>query len=1018
MARVPGAESIYEAADLFRKRCLINHESFLWPGHYDWTIDNLEALWDAFIGHPDTGNRTFLDKWEDQLAQQTEDIHRIATDIISFYYLFPTNITTTSKLMDVGTVSSWKLKDKPHEYPILQKAYAKGIGSAGMWYSTGRPWMVAYYIAFANEVLSRNAQINDPLETKEIADLVRNKIEHNVSSARNILLHLLFPDKFERISSTSNKEQIVEAFRGLAGEHSDIDEALFNIRGELKKEYGIEDLDFYDDDIKRRWQKNINWWVEKTYVEGNKDRIEGDTALGTALWSPQRSQGNADIYRFMRDIKPGDIVLHFTDNYAFTGFSNATKKYEEFGGVTGTDWGEGPSYIVRLSGLVTLDPPLSRDVLFSSPYSERLVSLIDSGQGNLFFNREPSLRQGAYITPAPIELIRILDDAYRSIAGRTITETILGGSDTGLDIRGLEELKSSFLNHFPEFNTFQDPGEQFLKAEDKWKRLAADRMHSLFDNWIRNDVSSLSPDNVAVNIQTVLASPIEGIGVPNLTNWRDNEYIKNNLLNTDDKKDEVARLIHNLLQKAKSDESIESPLENLLSWLKEQKCAANISKIFPSILLFYWNPHRFIFIKPTLFDRFLTKIGGKPIGDGVHLTSSAYNQVLQKMNLVRDALRDLGPRDMIDIQSFYYVAIENLRPGTLSSENGTEDGTVEPNLPPLNLILYGPPGTGKTYKIRHDYMPMFRKKDLSTGEVCNNYEFVTFHQSFSYEDFVEGIKPCVVEGSGTNTITYEVKDGIFKQLVSRACSNPNNYYAIFIDEINRANISRVFGELITLIEEDKRLVWDPNETKWTGDMTVKLPYTHTQNPDQPLFGIPNNIYIIGTMNTADRSIALIDTALRRRFAFEEVIPDSKIISLGGNPTITKDNYTIDLVKLLDAINDRIEILYDRDHRIGHSYFLGLKTYEDLEKVFLNNIIPLLQEYFYADWEKIQIILADVTSDDDVDNRPKVKDTAIITYKITDPRTLPGAADWELQNKRVYNVSKSIHPTSIIKIYET
>jgi hypothetical protein len=234
------------------------------------------------------------------------------------------------------------------------------------------------------------------------------------------------------------------------------------------------------------------------------------------------------------------------------------------------------------------------------------------------------------------------------------------------------------------------------------------------------------------------------------------------------------------------------------------------------------------------------------------------------------------------------------------------------------------------------------------------YEFVTFHQSYSYEEFVEGIRPVLADGADDAEIGYRIEAGIFKQMVRRAKADPHNRYALFIDEINRGNISKIFGELITLIEDSKRQSWDPDAQAWTGGLTVKLPYTHTANRNAERFGVPDNLHLIGTMNTADRSIALMDTALRRRFEFEELMPSSADLAdaLGDNVEIDG----IDLPKLLACINARIEFLFDRDHTIGHAYFIGIDTLDGLMKRFTDRIIPLLQEYFYNDWEKVCAIL--------------------------------------------------------------
>ncbi|RKD90433.1 AAA family ATPase [Mangrovibacterium diazotrophicum] len=398
-----------------------------------------------------------------------------------------------------------------------------------------------------------------------------------------------------------------------------------------------------------------------------------------------------------------------------------------------------------------------------------------------------------------------------------------------------------------------------------------------------------------------------------------------------------------------------------------------------------------------------------------------------------------------------------------------DDSSVIHELHPLNQILYGPPGTGKTFNsINHavaiiegrsldDIMDESQGNRESVLNRFNSYKevgqvvFTTFHQSMSYEDFIEGIKPIEIEGK----LHYEVKDGLFKLISDRALQNqkqsrksdtlkpfeevwhdflaplsdektipikmkkssyqitevtdrtiffdkevgeskhslsvgtlknmylaqqndiihgglqgyyeplldlllkkgkssvsvdPKNFVLI-IDEINRGNIAQIFGELITLLEPDKRV--GAKEA-----LTVTLPYSK-----QKSFGVPSNLYLIGTMNTADRSVEALDTALRRRFAFTEVLPDPEILKecspLLNNGEEFKLPGGLDrLVELMTIINKRIEKLIDKDHTIGHSYFLGVETLKDLKSVFVNKIIPLLQEYFYGDMAKIGLVLGE------------------------------------------------------------
>ncbi|MHB1687808.1 MAG: McrB family protein [Ignavibacteriaceae bacterium] len=404
--------------------------------------------------------------------------------------------------------------------------------------------------------------------------------------------------------------------------------------------------------------------------------------------------------------------------------------------------------------------------------------------------------------------------------------------------------------------------------------------------------------------------------------------------------------------------------------------------------------------------------------------------------------------------SIPYFGVDILKDRPISKVEKDEKPIVKH---PQNIILYGPPGTGKTYslvnyslalldkisleelnkKSRKELMQEFHEK-MDNGQI----EFITFHQSFSYEDFIEGIKP---KTTNEGTLIYEINDGVFKRLVIRAKKNflskgdelkgeRNNKYTItrvnnslieieredgqiitlpfnfiidlfdkynrkiinddllkrrevdgrhiqdfldvkydkylfgynsillpimklleqkqlksedknfvvVIDEINRGNVANIFGEIITLIEDDKR------ENK-ENTLSVQLPYSKSS------FSIPDNIYILGTMNTADRSVEALDTALRRRFSFIEMSPFPQILN--------KPEYSckgIELSEMLSAINDRIEKLLDKDYCIGHSYFMNIKDRNnpltELKEIFQNKIIPLLQEYFYGNWEKIQLIL--------------------------------------------------------------
>ena len=286
------------------------------------------------------------------------------------------------------------------------------------------------------------------------------------------------------------------------------------------------------------------------------------------------------------------------------------------------------------------------------------------------------------------------------------------------------------------------------------------------------------------------------------------------------------------------------------------------------------------------------------------------------------------------------------------------------SLSSVNTILYGPPGTGKTYNsIKYAVDTIDRKFNRDSAKTYTDYvnkfnelkavgqiAFTTFHQSYGYEEFIEGIKPVLGDISEKNELSYKISDGMFKEFCKKATSNKDKKYVFIIDEINRGNISKIFGELITLIEDSKR---NGKEEA----MSVTLPYSQEE------FSVPKNVYILGTMNTADRSIALMDTALRRRFEFIEMMPKEALLT-----DIVIDN--VNVKEMLETMNRRIEALYDREHTLGHAFFIPLQnekkaTIDQLASIFKNKIIPLLQEYFYEDYEKIMLVLGiDPQNEDD------------------------------------------------------
>ena len=740
MARLALATIVLEAAARWRDDCLLGGGS-IFTNQPLWTRENAEALEKHYSQNLDLGEGDFFQKFEGQLADAPVAAIRLAAEILWVIYLIVSSEASSgaTKRRQIREVFSWSGDDIPENHWALGSVLEEGVAHPGTAYQTHRWRELVFFIAFLRRwaelrAEGRTALLSDPWAFSEWLDTVEGASNRQLP---HVLCFLLFPDSFERIASRGHKERIVAAFAKHLSDPSaaeyrsrtELDKAIFHVREAMSEEYG-DDLDFYNEAIRSQWRKSKDtdketvgkppissgkqFWIEKTIVRGRPDRQSGEYAVGRALWSPTTDKRGADTYRFMRDVRPGDVILHLTDNEAFTGVSVAEAPYEELDGpvVTGTQWGEGSCYLVRLDDYRELAPPLDRNTLFGEPFATRLNQLAGSGQGkssqrgsgtrnrgvkNLFYNRYRGLNQGAYLTPAPVALLNILDDAYKSVSGgRTLTG---------------EEAVPPVKEPNPEYSLAQCAEETGLRKD-------------LLERWVR-----------AV-----------------------------------DRKGQA--------------------------------------------------------------------------------------------------------------------------------------------------IFYGPPGTGKT----------FIAEKLATHLTGGNdgiVELVQFHPSDGYEDFIQGIRPSTESGE----LRYKVLPGRFLEFCEAASMRPGSRCVLIVDEINRANLSRVFGELMYLLEYRTR------EVPLAGGGSLS---------------IPKNVRMIGTMNTADRSIALVDHALRRRFAFLSLQPEYEILRRYHE----REKTGFDPDSLIDVLRQVNRQVNDRHYEVGITFFLRRHLEDQIEDIWRMEIEPYLEEYFFDQAEKV------------------------------------------------------------------
>ncbi len=628
----------------------------------------------------------------------------------------------------------------------------------------------------------------------------------------------------------------------------------------------------------------LRYFLEVT----TRDDPERKYPLGQALFSSQKGRNGQRVPSFdmMTELRPGDVVFHLRnrDEGRIEGVSLVAERFREQEREPGR-----PGYFVPLKQYERLDPTLDKsDFLHHQDVQQILAPLLVQAPAQFqlhFYDKNLNLQQGRYLTRLHPSIVCAWNERYSAIT----------------DGKRLPHVRSS-----PQVQpTLTPPPAEFAPLLDMAERTG-----------------------------NILLYGPPGTGKTWLVNHFANYYLLRHNVSADDAAsywravdDKDTATQHALAATVRADDEggetaddqpgywwitaneKEWTWQNLFTkgeeFFDKRRIAKNYLAAKPGDLIFGYlaHPHK----QMVALARVKEELQVRVAADGTEKAGILIEPVAQLQHPV--GWQQLFENPVLQ----YSEPVVNRAQGTLFRLTTDEAQELMRLLNEAGNAIQLPGG--------------------ATGR--NFVEFVTFHQSFAYEEFVEGLKP---KSGDDGQISYPTEPGVFRRICERAGKHPDKRFLLILDEINRANISKVFGELITLIEDDKRL-GEKNE------LTATLPYSGER------FGVPPNLLILGTMNTADRSIALLDLALRRRFTFVEMPPDPA--ALASAPDVG-----VSLVALLTRLNERVAALLDDDHRIGHSYLMNLEDAGDLRFAWYNRVVPLLQEYFYNDGERLQAVLGE------------------------------------------------------------
>ena len=967
---------ILDAAEQWKNTCFANSGS-VFDEEPIWTDALLGEFEEHFVKNPDFGEGDFFTKWEKQVKAGSRPLSKLTAEILWLYYLFPSNVMHKTKVDQIRRVYGWSGDVLDLKHPMLEALQA-GVGSAGMGYNLRRPEEIEYLynVIVAFRKLDPDEQktlLKEPWDFSNWLDSTSGSIDDPNRIFRHILVFLLFPSEMERIASKNHKVRIVQRWKDLTkdapikdddSELVALDKRILAIREKLEEDAQGQPVDFYYD----------VWYPEWDPRAAKKSEVVDEDRAGYGALHPLMQRFITIMPDFLDFENPGKKFKENELEYKqelLEDFQTQQSAIE-----AKLDKGDALGVIEdfkRLIGKTNLVNWRGWDQMFGKPVNETaslevLRKIRELSQEAYSKDKlEPifetlkkhDLRPGWTL---PTVLLWLWNpEEYYPIKSRYIREyAIQFGRKLKMAAPSSEHL-----------DIYMQLGYDTRKMLARWKPrdwIDVQSFMWVIGGWEDQELKLASPfDTLFENLEesTLLLDLMEkgltGLGLDgdgesdprlamtlpyrsgkrkvlrvNFGAWvamsilrykdgqryfqfsckehlvpkgsLDNELekdkpeneLKDVFIDSEGNRYPVIRVPASVYAEKDISESVIESMKGLGKHFSEWKGTP-------------YRPHHIPLLYGLFFD---VDMREELLPTGFDPSSQDEDEVIEvvtKNETDEEALASYTRANALD--ELFIDAATYDRMATLLRRK-------------KNLILQGPPGVGKSFLAKKLAYSIMGEKDKK------RVTMIQFHQSYAYEDFIQGFRP-----NGGDGASFEKRNGVFYRFCKKAEKNPDQDYYFIIDEINRGNLSRIFGELMLLIEPDKR----------GEEHALPLTYTPEYN-----FYVPENVHIIGMMNTADRSLAMVDYALRRRFAFMDLKPafDSPkfaahLIAQG----ITSGKVT-QIRHLMCALNQQITAS-SRDlgagYCIGHSFFCATKPVEDVDQwyreIIETEIQPLLEEYW-------------------------------------------------------------------------